>query len=98
MPRDGRFHSRNLEAELAGLKYLFKLIEINDRFILGQTYDLINLTRLSEEELLRRVNEFPCPGTGSIEQALSNPSSSSTRRLGGAGGATSVSDEYVTIH
>jgi len=77
LPRNawGDDHIRTLEAEIAGLRYLFMLLEISNLPRNSQNRTLNNLFHLvltDQEEILRLANQFPLPGTGSINTASNN--------------------------
>jgi len=64
--------TRNIQAEVAGLRYLFMLIEISELNYNDQTRALFGVNRASEAHLLQLITyDFPCPGTGSINEAAS---------------------------
>jgi len=65
--------NRTLEAEIAGLRYMFLLLEISDMFFLIRGLALDRLEITTDTKLMNRVNNFPLPGTGSIAHAINNP-------------------------
>ena len=64
---DGEPMPRTIEAELGGLKFLFKLIEISNMNYFTRGNALNELFARGEIALLQRVNEFTLPGTRSME-------------------------------
>jgi len=64
--------TRNIQDELAGLRYLFMLIEISELSGFdAQRRALAELNIGMEGRLLQLIDNFPCPGTGSIDEAAS---------------------------
>jgi len=67
----GRY-TRTLEAEIAGLRYIFFALDIINRSGNERNLALADFRGLSNEALINRVNDFPLPGTGSINHARDN--------------------------